>query len=44
MYILDTDHLSILERKGASAQPLLQRMREIDSAQISTTIIGIMQG
>jgi hypothetical protein len=25
MYILDTDHLSVLERKGANSQPLLQR-------------------
>jgi tRNA(fMet)-specific endonuclease VapC len=40
MYILDTDHLSFLERKGDNAQPLLQRMREIDPAQISTTIIS----
>ena len=40
MYILDTDHLSILERKGANTQPLLQRMRAIDPAQISTTIIS----
>jgi tRNA(fMet)-specific endonuclease VapC len=40
MYILDTDHLSVLERKGAIAQPLLQRMMAIDPAQISTTIIS----
>jgi tRNA(fMet)-specific endonuclease VapC len=40
MYILDTDHLSVLERKGASAQPLLQRMMAIDPAQVSTTIIS----
>jgi tRNA(fMet)-specific endonuclease VapC len=40
MYILDTDHLSVLERKGASAQPLLQRVMTIDPAQISTTIIS----
>jgi tRNA(fMet)-specific endonuclease VapC len=40
MYILDTDHLSVLERKGANAQPLLQRMRAIDPARISTTIIS----
>ena len=40
MYILDTDHLSVLERKGANAQPLLQRMMTIDPAQISTTIIS----
>ncbi len=40
MYILDTDHLSVLERKGASAQPLLQRMKPINPAQISTTIIS----
>ena len=40
MYILDTDHLSVLERRGANAQPLLERMRAIDPAQISTTIIS----
>lgn len=40
MYILDTDHLSVLERKEANAQPLLQRLSEIDPAQISTTIIS----
>lgn len=40
MYILDTDHLSVLERKGDNAQPLLQRMRSIDPARISTTIIS----
>jgi tRNA(fMet)-specific endonuclease VapC len=40
MYILDTDHLSVLERKGANAQPLLQRMMAIDPAQISTTIVS----
>lgn len=40
MYILDTDHLSVLERKGDNAQPLLQRMSAIDPAQISTTIIS----
>jgi tRNA(fMet)-specific endonuclease VapC len=40
MYILDTDHLSVLERKGASAQPLLQRMMAINPAQVSTTIIS----
>jgi tRNA(fMet)-specific endonuclease VapC len=40
MYILDTDHLSVLERKGDNAQHLLQRLRETDPAQISTTIIS----
>jgi tRNA(fMet)-specific endonuclease VapC len=40
MYILDTDHLSVLERKGDNAQYLLQRLRETDPAQISTTIIS----
>jgi tRNA(fMet)-specific endonuclease VapC len=40
MYILDTDHLSVLERKGASAQPLLQRMMAINPDQVSTTIIS----
>lgn len=40
MYILDTDHLSVLERKGDTAQRLLLRMRIVDPAQIATTIIS----
>ena len=40
MYILDTDHLSVLERKGANAQRILERLREIEPTQISTTIIN----
>jgi tRNA(fMet)-specific endonuclease VapC len=40
MYILDTDHLSILERGGNDAQRLAQRLREVPTSQISTTIIS----
>jgi tRNA(fMet)-specific endonuclease VapC len=40
MYILDTDHLSVLERKGDIAERLLLRVRGVDPAQISTSIIS----
>jgi hypothetical protein len=29
MYIFDTDHLSVLDRGGVAAQPLLQRLANI---------------
>lgn len=40
MYILDTDHLSILDRGGDEAQGLSERLRTIPSAQIATSIIS----
>lgn len=40
MYILDTDHLSVLERKGANAQRILERLNTVEPNQISTTIIS----
>jgi tRNA(fMet)-specific endonuclease VapC len=40
MYILDTDHLSILDRGGISAQNLFQRLATIDSVQVATSIIS----
>jgi tRNA(fMet)-specific endonuclease VapC len=40
MYILDTDHLSILERGGASAQQLRQRLKQTNAALICTTIVN----
>lgn len=39
MYILDTDHLSILDRGGINAQRLLTRLAEISPNQVSATII-----
>lgn len=40
MYILDTDHLSVLDRGGTSAQRLFQRLATIDPSDVTTTIIS----
>ncbi len=40
MYILDTDHLSILERGGVGAYPLRTRLANIDPSEVMTTIIS----
>jgi tRNA(fMet)-specific endonuclease VapC len=40
MYILDTDHLSVIDRGGANAQPLLKRLASINPTQVATTIIS----
>jgi tRNA(fMet)-specific endonuclease VapC len=40
MYILDTDHLSVLDRGGVAAQILSQRLSQVDSRQVVTTIIS----
>lgn len=40
MYILDTDHLTILERSVTKATPLLMRMANINNDEIATTIIS----
>jgi tRNA(fMet)-specific endonuclease VapC len=40
MYILDTDHLSVLDRGGVSAQLLLQRLANVDSSQVAASIIS----
>lgn len=39
MYLLDTDHLSILERGGQDAQPLLARLSSINPNEVATTIV-----
>jgi tRNA(fMet)-specific endonuclease VapC len=39
MYILDTDHLSVIDRGGANAQRLLQRLTSINPAQVVMSII-----
>jgi tRNA(fMet)-specific endonuclease VapC len=39
MYILDTDHISVFDRGGQSAQILLSKLAVIDSNEVSTTII-----
>ena len=40
MYILDTDHLSVIDRGGANAQRLLQRLSSINPTQVATSIIS----
>ena len=39
MYILDTDHISILDRSGPAAQPLLAKLALVNPNQVATTII-----
>jgi tRNA(fMet)-specific endonuclease VapC len=40
MYILDTDHLSVLERGGVKAQYLLQRLASVDRTLVAASIIS----
>ncbi|MDX2242551.1 MAG: type II toxin-antitoxin system VapC family toxin [Leptolyngbyaceae cyanobacterium bins.302] len=40
MYILDTDHLSVLDRGGANAQRLLQKLASVNSSQVAASIIS----
>jgi tRNA(fMet)-specific endonuclease VapC len=40
MYLLDTDHLTILDRGGSSAQTLLAKLSQIHPNEIATTIIS----
>lgn len=40
MYILDTDHLSVIDRGGVNAERLLQKLANVDSTQVATTIIS----
>jgi tRNA(fMet)-specific endonuclease VapC len=40
MYILDTDHLSVLDRGGTQAQRLTQRLANVRSNQVVASIIS----
>ena len=40
MYLLDTDHLSLLQRGGAEAKRLLARLANAGSSEIAVTIIS----
>jgi tRNA(fMet)-specific endonuclease VapC len=40
MYILDTDHLSVLDKGGVEAQRLLLRLANINPSQVAATIIS----
>ena len=39
MYILDTDHISVFDRGGKSAQVLLSKLAVVDPSQVVTTIV-----
>jgi tRNA(fMet)-specific endonuclease VapC len=39
MYLLDTDHLSLLQRQGNSAQPLIRRL-QLNTSPIAATVIS----
>ena len=40
MYILDTDHLSVLDSGGVASQRLLQRLANINPTEVATSIIS----
>lgn len=40
MYILDTDHLSVLDRGGVEAQRLFERLASIEPAQVVVSMIS----
>jgi tRNA(fMet)-specific endonuclease VapC len=40
MYLLDTDHLSLLQRQGNSAQPLMRRLQLNNRSEIAATVIS----
>jgi tRNA(fMet)-specific endonuclease VapC len=39
MYILDTDHLSFIQRKGEAGQRILQRLAAIERVEVAVTVI-----
>jgi tRNA(fMet)-specific endonuclease VapC len=40
MYLFDTDHLTIMDRGGSSAQILLIRLSQVNPHEIATTIVS----
>lgn len=40
MWLLDTDHLSILQRGGSTALPLQMRLGRVPVEEVGTTIIN----
>ncbi len=40
MYLLDTDHLSVLERGGTPSQRLRQRLQAVSPANVAATIVS----
>jgi len=39
MYILDTDHMTVLERGGPSSAVLVSRLRKVPLFEVATTIV-----
>jgi tRNA(fMet)-specific endonuclease VapC len=40
MYLLDTDHLSVLERGGAAAERLRQRLQGFPATEVAATVVS----
>mgnify|MGYP003466234634 CR=1 FL=1 len=40
MYLFDTDHLTIMDRGGSSAQILLAKLSQVNPLEIATTIVS----
>ena len=40
MYLLDTDHMSLLERGGTEGQRIRLRIRSIGADDVATTIVS----
>jgi tRNA(fMet)-specific endonuclease VapC len=40
MYLFDTDHLTIIDRGGSSAQILLAKLSQVNPYEIATTIVS----
>ncbi|NJO82384.1 MAG: type II toxin-antitoxin system VapC family toxin [Blastochloris sp.] len=40
MYLLDTDHLSVLERGGAASAPLYRRLQAIAPTAVAATVVS----
>ena len=39
MYILDTDHLSLIQRNGSEGKCILARLATVEEAEVVVTII-----
>ncbi len=40
MYLLDTDHLSVLERGGAASERLRQRLQVVAPDEVAATVVS----
>lgn len=40
MYLLDTDHLSVLERGGMEAERLHRRLQGVPPAEVAATVVS----